>query len=193
MSFVKYLKEAEAKKYVNKSGKETDDKSKIEKVIVELKGSEAGKVTKIVNQLQEISDLEKELKQKKEKLKCSSKEICDELFKAEDEVYTRVMETSSVILTISKSTTREKIDYKKALEEMATKLTPDIIKQMNEIIKAFTKTEEVSSTVKGTVKESFKDWMNKGFGFIKTLVDKMKLWGKTYDTKLKDFQKKYGI
>jgi hypothetical protein len=180
-------------KTVNKSGKETDDAEKITKVIAVLKGSTAGKATKLAKEYEDILVLTKSLEQKLAPLKAKGMEFMDGVFDAEDALMTRVLETAKVTLTASKKTTREtvKFDKEKFMGKLL-ELVPDLKKQIEKFDKECTdiQTSVVQSTLKAELKsEGFSNLVNKVKTYIDNIYNNIKKWLPGYDKKLNGLRK----
>jgi len=176
--------------YLPKSKKEPDV---IGQAVISLKGKKSEEATKLIKQLMDIKEKELELKQRKQELECSSKELCDSLFKAQDEVYTRVLETASAILTVNKASERTNVDWKGAVNEMLTVFTPSIAKQMEKILNTYTNFTKIDPKVSVKMKEGVGDFINKGINFVKKLINDIMSWGRSYDKELQNFKDRYEI
>jgi hypothetical protein len=169
--------------------KEVKAKGALDKVIVELKGKQSEKFTKLAKRFKECKDMTKELELKKAELDAELKEdLVTDLFDAQDEIYTRVVDTVSMTLTLSKKTVRTTAmtDYDAILEELS-KMVPELTDKIAELKKQYTRIEikPVASSLRPALKEGVGDkvtgLLQKLFGlFLKTI----KLWGRKYDHRL---------
>jgi hypothetical protein len=97
-------------------------------VIVTLKSFNSQVYTKLAQKVERISVLEEEIKQLKEEVKQETRDNITDLFEAEDAARTRVVDTVSFILTLSKDPEATKSPkYKDILEALTTHLTPELI------------------------------------------------------------------
>lgn len=173
---------------VTKTGKETQDKESVTKVIATLKSYTAGKTTKLANEFEEMLRQKQKIDASLEELKDKSRDLFNDLFDAEDALWTRVLETSKVTLTLSKETVRKTINFNhEKFIDMILKLTPELSKEIQKFATECVEVKEtkVKSTVKPELKEEgFHDILSK----IKTYVTKIKNnvsnWVKSYDNKL---------
>jgi uncharacterized protein (UPF0335 family) len=97
-------------------------------VIAVLKSYNSQVYTKLAQKVERIAVLEAEIKQLKDEVKQSTREDVADLFDAEDAAKTRIVETLSFILQISKDPEPTKAPkYKEILEELSLRLTPELI------------------------------------------------------------------
>lgn len=176
-SFLDFLNEArdETKKYTEKKVK-----GEIDRVTLELKGNDSGKFTKLIKEYSKLKATISELEVRQKELNTKIKAETEELFDAEDVVYTRVIDTVSATMNLSKKTvvTSTKVDYQAVIDSIS-ELVPELSEQIKLLIEANTKVSstEKSPALRVDLKEGFFDW-------IKGLYNKIKSWGKSYDKKL---------
>ena len=184
-----------------KTGKEysySEKKAKgiLDKVILELTGKPSEVFSKMGKQYKQIDNLIDALEQKRERLNDQAKGKIQDLFDAGDEVFTRVISTALLTLTMSKETTRDitstTFDYDgffQALLEMLPKLTD----QLEELRKAYTLTEKetkktpprLSVRYKDTTKESLEEGVGDKLKEFTSLFKRVTmLWCKRYDKEL---------
>jgi septation ring formation regulator EzrA len=163
-------------------------KGKVEKVTVVLDGKESAKFTKLAAEFKKLDAAFDKAKNDLEANKTSLKGLMEDYFDAEDEVLTRVMETCSITLQLSKAVKPGiTVDYENAYNSVITQLmgmVPDLKTQIEklsaEAIKAASKPnngKKASLSVKEGVIDSV---MN----VFKKLVEQLKSWGAKYDKKL---------
>lgn len=106
-----------------KSGPELD------RIIAILTGMESGKFTRIANKYRQIDRLEKICKKKRDELNTAVKGKFQDLFDVQDEIYTRVIESVSLVATLAKKTEAkteveefDDIGYTEELENLLSKL-----------------------------------------------------------------------
>jgi multidrug efflux pump subunit AcrA (membrane-fusion protein) len=144
-------------------------------------------VTKIQTRLKQLKEKEDNLK---EKIRA---DIVDKYFDAEDAIYTRVIETNEVILSVSKETEREG-SFKK--DEFFAEVTTLLSEFSDQILKLKEKYTSAPVKVKSSVTVKIKEDDDKGaLSAVKTylykLLDWFKLAIKAYDSKMEKIVKKY--
>jgi uncharacterized protein (UPF0335 family) len=150
-------------------------------VIVSLKSHNSQIYTKLAQKVERISALEAEVKQLKEEVKQSTREDIADLFDAEDAVKTRIVQTVSLIMQISKDpepTVAPK--YKDILEALSEQLTPELITVLEHLKKTMVTVTQKQPALKISkpIDESrFSDL----FAHVKNAVLN---WGNRYDQKL---------
>lgn len=164
---------------------------KVDKVIVVLKGSKSKKATALAKQFDEVNNKKKEIIGMENKLKEDMKQLASDLFNINDSVYTRVLETASVVITATKMSTRENFDSEKFMEKISKEF-PKLVVKFNEIADECKKITNVDSNIKVTMKEgigdSIKSVYNKLKAQITKIVDSIKSYLDNYDDKLNDWK-----
>ena len=183
------LKEAR-KSNLNYSFKEV--KGKLEKITVKLEGNESGVFTKIGNRYKEIDTAVKQLEVEREGLNTEIKEKFGDYFdESTDAVVTRIIETVSITMQLSKRAApemgKDKVDYEKALLILGDML-PELKEKIEEVKKLCTTagTMSVPKSPALSVKIN-EDLTDKLFAFTKrvmNILNRFKMWGKAYDEKL---------
>jgi valyl-tRNA synthetase len=133
---------------------------KTKEVIAYLQSYRSQTYTNLAKKVERLTQLEFEVKKLKEEVKVEARENVAEIFDASDAIHTRVVETVSFILTLSKDpavTVTPK--YKDILEELSKHLTPELIVIMEQLKKELiTETrKQPSITVKPRLSESYGD------------------------------------
>ena len=129
--------------------------------------------------------LEDDIKKIKEDIKAATKQDIQSLFDAEDAIKTRVVETVSFSLVLSKDPKpSETVKYKEVLEELSKNLTPDLIAKLEELKKKYVTVTQKSASL--TLKESI-------FDTLKTFFKSIVSWGNSFDSKLAKLKKKLGV
>ena len=126
----------------------TEKKAKgvLDKVIAVLSGNKSGKYTRLAQRYKRVDRLAKLLKKERDELNAAAKEQMAELFDEEDATLTRVIETASLTLTLSKETGPQKTEYfdvdgyVEALEGMV----PELAEQIQALRKQYTTINEVT-------------------------------------------------
>jgi Zn-dependent oligopeptidase len=149
-------------------------------VVAHLKSYNSQIYTKLATKIEKIEQLESEIKQLKEEVKQETRENIAELFDATDAVHTRVVETISVIFTLSKDPkATESPKYKDILEELSTHLTPELLTMLNGLKERMvTVTQKAPSLKIRRVDESY---LSNLFHEIKLAVLN---WAQRYDARL---------
>lgn len=139
------------------------------------------KYTRLANNLKKIEALTEEIKKLQEDTKQQRREDVVELFDAEDVVMTRVIETRTVILTLSKDPKpTESPKYKVILEELEKHLTPELVTVLEAL-----KREHKTTTQK---EPSLRIDMKEGDGDQSQLLQKVYRWIDRFDQKLKQIK-----
>jgi hypothetical protein len=137
--YVKLLKEFNAdvvnRSTVDPKGKETSDIEKVSKVIVQLHAQKASAATKFASVLQNIVEQRKQLEELEKTTKEEARTWTEAFFQAGDEVWTRVVKTASIIVTLNKETERttKSVDHEK-LFKMVNELAPELQAQFKKIL-----------------------------------------------------------
>jgi len=169
-------------------------KDQIDKVIVELAGTQSAIATKLAKKFKVIKEAAAKLKSQEEELNVEAKDLVSNLFDAEDVVYTRIVKTCSLTIQVSKEYQREttKVDTDGIMADIL-KLAPELEDKIKEIVKArtkITKSNVMSAlTIKSesiTLDEGVLDSIKK---FFVDLLSKFQLWAKSFDTKLDTIEK----
>lgn len=122
--------------------------NKIEKVTATLRGHDSAKYTVLANKLEEISRLTTEIKKLQGEVKAETKELIVDLFDAADAAKTRVVETVSVTLQLSKDPKpTETIQYAKVLDALEKHLTPELITVLTRLKEDFKSTTQKSPSL----------------------------------------------
>jgi uncharacterized protein (UPF0335 family) len=156
-----------------------------DKVIAKLASYKSQSYTKLAQKVQRIEELEAEVKALKEEVKQESRENVADLFDAEDAVKTRIVETMSFILTLSKDPkATETPKYKDILEELTNHLTPELIIVLEQLKKQMvTITQKAPSMKIRPIDEGF---VGSIFARLKNAVMS---WGQRYDQKLNNLKR----
>jgi len=136
--------------------KEKKVKGVLDRVIALLSGNKSGAFTRIAQRYKRIDRLAKLMKDERDALNKEVKAKILPLFDAQDEIYTRVIETASLTITLSRvqSGSNEYLDIESYVEELE-KLMPGMEKQIEALRKQFTIVEEFEkdSALRVKVKE----------------------------------------
>ncbi len=186
----------------------TEKKSKgaIDKVIVTLEGKQSEKFTKLAKRFKELRALTDELGEQSDALNKEVKEEALELFDATDEIYTRIVETCGLTISIGKRTPdyyadKTTVNYEQIIKDI-TALVPELSDKVKQIIEANTKVEKELKVAKApqlrvelkegnlegeALEEALNTWkqvvdfVKKTFGAV---LRGIKSWGRDYDKRL---------
>ena len=162
-------------------------KGQLDRVILSLQGNQSGKFTRLISRYKKLQKAVEKLQEHQALLNADIKEEVEDLFNADDEVLTRVVDTISATLTLSKkqSVRTEKVDYALILEKLVA-LVPELEEQVKLLVEEHTKitVAEKSPALRTTIKEGLKDWGKKIKEIAKQALKTAKNWGKSYDSEL---------
>lgn len=155
-----------------------------DKVVAKLKSYNSQVYTKLAQKVERIEALEDEIKALKAEVKSGAREHVNALFDAEDVVRTRVVDTVSFILTLSKDPKpTETVQYAKVITELEKSLTPELILILENLkaqFKTVTQKEpslKIIAKPKDDLEESMHSYQRKFDAFIHQ-------WAERYDDKL---------
>lgn len=118
--------------------KEKEVKGMIDKVIVELSKQQSSAYTRLAQQYKALDQQAKDLKEARDELNIVIRDKALELFDAEDEILTRVVETVSMTINISKRTmvVTKRTDHEAMLEALVEQLSDRVpeLTQMLEVL-----------------------------------------------------------
>lgn len=183
---------------------EKEVKKVVDRVTTSLRSHQSGVMTKLAKRYDELETSLKELQSERNKLNADMKVVAEDLFDASDVVYTRVIETCSFVLTLSKqtqATTKLSVDHEAIVNELIKLIPEELQSKIDEIKEAFTKTEDVkakspSLSVK-KANESVNEDLSAAFKKVKAAIAKMvsslTSWAYNYDQKLEKLKAKAGM
>lgn len=181
-------------------------KDKITKVTVYLKSYLSGRFTKLGRNLIRIQKLTEELKTLEQETKEEARDLLGGLFNAEDEAYTRVIDTVGFLFHMSKTPTPTgSVSYSKVLKELEGHLTPELIQILEGLkakhtsapvqkaasLKAVDKNAPVAA--EESIQEGVGDMVSKLKGFFGKVFQEVKAWGVSYDSKLDALKAEVGF
>lgn len=151
-------------------------------VIAHLKSYNSQIYTKLAQKVERISVLEEEIKQLKEQVKQETRENITDLFDAEDAARTRVVDTMSFIMSLSKDPVATRSPkYKEILEALTQHLTPELIVVLEGLKQSMVTVTQKAPALRIRQKD-LDEGMTETIGAkVKNLVDS---WGANYDNKL---------
>jgi len=186
-------KEMKVTEYTNvPQGKENDDfieikehkvKGVLDKIIVILNKGPAA-TRKMALRYIELEKVIDEAKTERDKLNKDIKDNITELFTAEAQVLTRVLQTAEYTATLSKeyySNKKEHIDYDAIFAELSNKLTPELVQMMENIKEKYTVIDDAQKiSAKLTLKTTKESVLSEGLSnrisdWVKTTVHQFSL------------------
>jgi len=124
------------------------DPSVIDSVIAFLSGKKSERFTKMARRYARAKRIEKMLAMEKQKLNAEVKEACEELFEVADQVYTRVVDTATMVFKLSKASETEKttFDQKAYIAELEqlTEMAVDELEKLRKKHETITKSKVAS-------------------------------------------------
>ena len=155
------------------------------KVIAELRSHKSAVYTKLADRLESIERMEEQIKEYKLEMKAMTREHVADLFDAEDAVKTRVVDTVSFIITLSKTPApTTSYQYAKVMAELANHLTPELLIVLNDLKEKFkseSQREPSISVSRKEVKEGVGDKLQHYFAKFKHFILR---WAHGYDRRL---------
>lgn len=177
-------------------------KNALDKVILELEGNDSAAMSRLMTRYQRLDKSAKLLKERRDAVNAQVKDVADRLFDAEDAVATRIIETVSYTVMLTKATKAadkeptQKIDFESAFSELA-RLVPQLTEQVDAIRQKYTTLEQPKDTpsaLKVTDKKTVKEGLiGTAVSAIKNFVKDLFNWGREYDAKLDAFRRKYKL
>lgn len=167
-------------------------KGKLDKITLKLEGNESGKFTKIAKRYKEIDTAVKALEVERNEINEDIKEKFSDYFdEATDTVVTRIIETVSLTMQLSKRTApemgKDKVDYEKALLILGDML-PELKEKIDEVKKlcttAGTMSVPKSPALSVKINEGLSDKIFTFMRRVMAVLNKFKIWGKSFDRKL---------
>lgn len=174
-------------------------KGVVDRVIAELSAQQASAFTKLAEQYKEISDLLDQLKKKKDQLSDDIKLRVDDMFDAEDILYTRVVETAKVTATVSKATTytRKYFDEEGFMTELLD-MVPELANEITMLKEQYTRIseEERSPSLRIKIKEDdkeanksvFRNFYRKVRDLAARVRNRIANWAARYDSRLNNLK-----
>jgi hypothetical protein len=188
----------------------TEKKAKgvIDKVIATLSGTQSASLTKLAKRYARLEASLKAMKDKHDELNTKLKNEVQDLFEAEEVVYTRVVETAQFTLTMAKEIQKEpekttKVDYEKIIAALTVLIPDELQSKVDTIVEKYTTITEVPAKPPAKklsvskevgaappVVEGLLDNLKKKFA---SFVQSIRSWGDRYDKKLSRLKQQAGI
>lgn len=175
------------REYINIIKEAIDFEYDADKVIANLTSHDSMVYTKLAQKVQRIEELEDEIKALKLEVKSDTRVHVADLFKAEDVVRTRVIETVSFILTLSKNPKpTETVQYAKVIGELEKHLTPELITLLESLKSQFKTVTQKEPSLKITPRDEVKEGedSNPLSSYGEKLLSFVNGWASSYDNKL---------
>ncbi|MCH8232406.1 MAG: hypothetical protein IIB82_07160, partial [Bacteroidetes bacterium] len=144
-------------------------KGEVSKVIANLTKQKSSAATKLATRYKQIDSAQKKITEQRNTLNLEMTEYVSSLFDAEDAIYTRVVDTASMILTLSKAQkgTKVSVNFEKILEEIL-KIVPELTSQVDSLLKKYTVIKEFEK------KAALRTPKLKGEGVLDKIIKKFK-------------------
>lgn len=193
MSFIQFLKEqaeidatlTEARdpnvSYTNK-----EIKGKLERVTAILEGKDSAQYTRLAKRYARLKKSNELLKERQDELNKELRSTVEGLFDAQDEIYTRVVDTVSLTVTLAKQAPPStKVDYESVVTKL-TEMVPELEEQIKVLIKEFTTAGAVKAP---GVTVKLKEGMLSDFlAEVKKYVKNVVRWATGYDKRLEELR-----
>ncbi|VVC05571.1 Uncharacterised protein [uncultured archaeon] len=171
------------------SYEEVVSKGVLSKIIAHLKGNTSGKYSRLAQNLVKMRQLQEDIAQIKKDIDLDARQTIADVFNAEDEIYTRVVDTISFIVKITaKPKPAVTYEYSKILAILEKELTPELLKRLYELKDIYSKETQKASTLsyEPKIKEALEQdgIFSKLASIFKHYLDLVLRWGKVYDEKL---------
>lgn len=172
-------------KYTEKQVKNT-----LDRVTVELKANQAGAMSRLTKRYERLDKAAKLLQERRDAVNAQMKEKVEDLFDASDVVLTRVVETASCTITLSKAERGETkepkvaVDYKAIVKELS-EMVPELEEKLRELTLKFTKITPATDTPAALrVKVKVDEGISEMWAGIKKLIASIKSWATGFDSRL---------
>ena len=165
-------------------------KGELDRVIVTLEGKDSELFTKMGKNYKRIKTQIERLEKLQTNLNAEAKKAVGDLFEANENVLTRVVDTVSISLTLSKlPEVKDKVtvDHEAIIKELLA-LQPELSGKISELTEKFTKVSAGTpkpESIRIDVKEGVVgDVWAKLKSLAKSFLDSITSWGESYDKKL---------
>lgn len=157
-----------------------------DKITAKVSGHLSASLTKMAKNIDHISKLQEEIDLLSKETKADAREVMSDLFTAEDEVRTRVVETRSFSITLTKTPKpTETVKYTKVLEEFTEHLTPELIQILEDIKAKHTTVTQKAASLSYKANESIiTNPLIKIQKYLQKFLPFVDKWCSSYDKKL---------
>lgn len=164
-------------------------KGELDRVIVTLEGKDSELFTKMGKNYKRIKTQIERLEKLQSNLNKDAKEAVADLFEANENVLTRVVDTVSISLTLSKlPEVKDKVTVDhEAIIKALLELQPELSSKISELTEKFTKVSAgvpKPESLRIDLKEDISDVWKKITSLAKSFLSSIKSWGESYDKKL---------
>lgn len=167
-------------------------KGAIDKVTLHAEGTTSAALTRMLAKYHKISGLLDRLSAVQKTLHADVRAKVVSLFEAEDEVYTRVVETAKFAATVAKNiekpSTKTEVDWEAVARALSELIEDDLQPQVHEIVTKYTKITQVAKKEPGLrvtkIDEGLKEVFTEIREMLAGFVAGVKRWGREYDRKL---------
>lgn len=157
-----------------------------DKVIARLSSYNSKSYTHLAKRIEQIKVMEAEMKKYKDEVKSMVRENIADLFNAEDAVKTRVVDTVSFIMSITKDPApTESYKYAQIINDLSEQLTPELLKVLNDLKTKYKTITQKEAALKVQPKESISESLNESLAsYFKQFFAFITRWCSSYDAKL---------
>lgn len=182
-----------------------DKKNNLEKVILELQGTDSAAASRLAKRYMRLDATAKAIAKKRDELNQAVKNIGDDIFDAEDVLVTRVINTISFTLMLTASQKgadkpeKKSTDYEAAFKALSA-LVPELEEQAKAIQEKYTEVVKQKDTptmlkVQPRLKEGLGDTLKGWIRMVKaagnTLLKNITRWARGYDAKLDALKREF--
>ena len=171
-------------------------KNALDRVTVELEGNQSGAMSRLTLRYHRLDKAAKLMAEKRNELNAQMKAVAESLFDAEDAVLTRVVETISCTIMLTKAERAAdkeptlKTDYGSVVAELL-RMVPELTDKIKDITAKYTEVVEAKDTptqlrVKSKVAEGLMDTVK---SWMKSFIAGIKSWCVDYDKRLAALKK----
>jgi hypothetical protein len=163
-----------------------------DKVVATLKSYNSQIYTKLAQKIERVTALEAEATKLREEVQQMGRDQIADLFAADDAVRTRVIDTVSFVMKITKDPkAAETVKYAKVITELGEHLTPELLTVMEGLVKKYTtlqKAKPAALSYEPKAQTESEELSEGILDSIKAVLAKFKSaimsWGQSYDSKL---------
>ena len=181
------------------------EKNAITKVTAQLSSYDSGKYTRLAQNFARMEQIALETVELQTSMKADMRAAFEPLFNAEETAYSRVIETVSFVMSLTKNPApATTVRYSEVLKELEEHLTPELLTVLESIKAKYSKANESkpsSFSYKpkaggvGDQSESVQEsaMVDKMKSFFSKYLEKITQWGSSYDSKLIKLKKNAGM
>lgn len=164
-------------------------------VVAQLTHYESGRYTNLAKKVLKIKELKSEIEQLEEDVKAGARTDIADLFAATDIAFTRVVETRSFILKLTKNPSpTTTVQYAKVLKDLEASLTPELIAVLNTLKSKYSSSVTKAAALSVVARESVMEGMwDKIKDVLARLLATITNWAEGFDAKLSALKMMAGI